>query len=97
MPSNEQWTLRVFSQLKLIKTDHWTSLNENCLDSLLRIVTTGPSLSHWDPSGAFDLWWRDKKRKNGGDAQTCREDCNTITSPGSNFDLEDWESWLTTD
>ena len=39
---------RNFSQLKLIKTNRRTGLGEDRLDSLLRIVTTGPPLSEWD-------------------------------------------------
>ena len=101
LPMSNRHLERVFSQLKLIKTDRRTSLNEDRLDSLLRIATTGPPLSQWDASGAFELWWKDKKRRNVEDSrapptqstsagrETEPEDSTTSTP----ICLEDWESW----
>ena len=46
---------RVFSQLKLIKTNRHTALKEDTLDQLLRINTEGVPLSDWDSTGALQL------------------------------------------
>ena len=54
---------RLFSQLKLIKSDRRSSLGENRLDQLLRITVDAPPLSKWDASGAVQLWWEDKTRR----------------------------------
>ena len=53
---------RIFSQLKLIKTERRTCLGIDRLDSLLQIVADAPPLSKWDASGAVQCWWGDKKR-----------------------------------
>ena len=53
---------RIFSQLKLIKTERRTCLAIDRLDSLLRIAADVPPLSKWDASGAVQRWWGDKKR-----------------------------------
>ena len=47
---------RVFSQLKLIKTNRRTNLGEDSLDYLVRVNVEGPPLSEWDASRAFELW-----------------------------------------
>ena len=54
---------RLFSQLKLIKSDRRSSLGENRLDQLLRITVDAPPLSKWDASVAVQLWWEDKTRR----------------------------------
>lgn len=47
---------RMFSQLKLIKTDRRSQLGEESMDNLLRKVET-PPLEQWDATGALNLWW----------------------------------------
>ena len=69
LPMSNGHVERVFSQLKVIKTDRRTCLGENRLDSLLRIATTAPPLSQWDASRAVELWWNDRKRRNVGDVR----------------------------
>ena len=54
---------RVFSQLKVIKTNRCACLGENQLDSLLRIATA-PPLSQWDATRAVELWWSNNTRRN---------------------------------
>ena len=95
LPMSNGHLERVFSQLKLIKTNRHTGLSENRLDSLLRIVTTGPPLSEWDASGAVQLWWTEKKRRNVSDV---RSQPSTSTAPppleeNASIFLEDWENW----
>ena len=54
---------RLFSQLKLIKSDRRSSSSEDKPDQLLRITVDAPSLAKWDVSGAVQLWWNDKTRR----------------------------------
>ena len=84
---------RVCSQLKLIKSERRTSLSENRLNSLLRIITTGPPLPQWDPSSAFDLWWREKRRRNAKRQQRELEE----TAHEQSYNLDNWENWVSND
>ena len=58
---------RVFSTLKLMKSDRRNSLSEHHLDDIMRIMIERPPLSQWDPSGDIQLWWQEKQRRNVGD------------------------------
>ena len=88
---------RVFSQIKLIKNNRRTCLNENTLDELVRINVEGPPLSKWDSSFALDMWLKDKARR------VNRKDSTSPTSAvPSTFDdsqtdpvinLDGWEEW----
>ena len=80
LPMSNGHLERVFSQLKHIKTNRRTGLSENRLDSLLRIVTTGPPLSEWDASGAVQLWWTEKKRRNVSDVRSQPSTSSASTS-----------------
>ena len=102
LPMSNGHLERVFSQLKIIKTNRRTGLGENRLDSLLRIVTTGPPLSQWDASGAVELWWSDKKRRSVEDSRAPPTRSGSSSSSmaaeppeasATRITLEDWESW----
>ena len=54
---------KVFSQVKLIKTNNRTSLHENTLDQLIQINVEGPPLVDWDPKVSVSLWLQDKRRR----------------------------------
>ena len=100
LPMSNGHLERVFSQLKLIKSDRRTSLSENRLDSLLRVVTTGPQLPQWDPSGAFDLWWREKRRRNVEDSRAPPKRQQREleeTADEQSYNLDDWENWVSND
>ena len=96
---------RVFSLMKNIKTIKRTSLGEDRLDQLLRIISEGPALPQWDPSSAIKLWWEDKTRRNPSDTRAPRTSsegstsCTTVTDTESAyiFDMQDWETWLDSD
>ena len=47
---------RVFSQLKLVKSEQRTCLGEDRLDQLVCISVEAPVLAQWDPSSAVELW-----------------------------------------
>lgn len=66
---------RVFSQLKLIRSDRRTCFGEDTLDHPIRINVEAPSLPlfEWDASGALDLWLKEvEKNTKGQTARTLR-------------------------
>jgi hypothetical protein len=89
---------RLFSQLKLIKTQKRANLQEVTLENLLRIHVEGPPVSEWDPSVAVDLWYREKVRRVNQPEQrkshtsvTAEEEEESACIP---FLLDDWEEWI---
>ena len=93
---------RVFSQLKLIKTNRRISLKESTLDQLLQINTECPPLCEWDASVAMDLWWTEKTRRvNQKEPHSASTSVNTHQGDEQeaehevSFSLEDWEEWMT--
>ena len=93
---------RIFSQLKLIKTEKHTYLGIDRLDSLLRIATDAPPLSKWDASGAVQRWWGDKKRRKVKDTRAPPKRKEKASDDDSDSDDEDlhtvtldyWEPWI---
>ena len=90
---------RIFSALKLIKSDRRSSLSEDHLDDLVRIAVDAPPLSQWDASGAIQLWWKDKQRRQVGDTRappkrTPISESEATASEPYEFSLEDWESFI---
>ncbi len=101
LPMSNGHVERVFSQLKVIKTDRRTGLGEDRLDNLLGVASTGPQLSEWDPTHAVELWWSDKRRRCIQDerAPPRKKQCidqqrsDTDSQTGSRVTLDDWEEW----
>jgi len=91
---------RCFSQMKMLKTDKRSSLNEQSLDNLLHIRLEGPSPNQWDVKGAVQLWWNDKTRQTNRSSRrpsslaviSLDSDSDNEDEPQS--DLNDWEQWL---
>ena len=89
---------RVFSQLKLIKTNRRTCLGEDTLDRLLRINAEGPPLSQWDASAALEVWQHAKiRRVNRQDPSPASEpstsassQCTIQQEPSDAFCLDGW-------
>ena len=96
---------RIFSQVKLIKSERRSCLGEDKLDELVRINVESPPLSKWDSESAVDLWWRDKiRRVNVSDraSSSCVATARSSQSETNSDDkaeltLESWESWLDSD
>ena len=86
---------RIFSSLKLIKSNRRNCLSENRLDDLLRIAVDGPPLSQWDASGAIELWWNEKQRRHTRQLPT-RTPSASESEPYK-FDLDDWDSFIDND
>ena len=91
---------RLFSSLKLIKTDRRSCLNEDHLDNLVRITTDGPPLAEWDATAAVQLWWNDKTRQQVGDTRrapqkkSSNSQGDSIESESCTLSLDDWESFI---
>ena len=54
---------RVFSSLKLIKTDRHNRLGEDRLDHLVRIAVDGPPFHQWEATDAVQLWWKSRTQR----------------------------------
>lgn len=50
---------RIFSLMKIIKTDRRTNLHTETLSDLMEIQVEGPPLSFFSASSAVRLWWDD--------------------------------------
>lgn len=88
---------RLFSEMKLIKSNRRNRLNEDTLDQLLRIKVEGPPLSEWDASHAVELWTQDRVRRvNQPDLQqrTGGTQQSHEASPDDPLLLDDWEEWV---
>ena len=91
---------RIFSAMKLIKSDRQSSLSEDRLDDLLQIAVDAPPLAQWDASAAVQLWWKDKQRRQVGDTRvppkptTSQSKDDATTSKPYLFNLDDWETFI---
>ena len=92
---------RLFSTLKVIKTERRTSLSCSTLNDLLEVNTEGPTLPNFSPDSAVDLWWRDTttRRVNQKPRKEYRrrkkvasEDSEDDSEP--ELDLKIWDDWL---
>lgn len=98
---------RIFSSLKLIKTDRRTRLHHATLSDLLEIQVEGPSLGNFSPKAAVEAWWKDCKttrRPNQGPRKQYTPRNTTASSssaPDSDqeseepfFALSGWDAWF---
>ena len=91
---------RVFSSLKLIKSDRRSRLGKDRLDHLVRIAVDGPPLNQWDATDAVQLWWRSCFRRQGQDKTRVVGTPSTSTTQDNSSDaiyplnLEDWDIFL---
>ena len=74
---------KVFSQIKLIKTNNRTSLPEITLDQLIRINVDGSPLQECEPKGSINQWLQDKLRH-----FNCRDDSEKPLPEPSDADPE---------
>ena len=52
---------RMFSLLKLIKTDRHTCMNNTTLSDLMEVYHEGPSIQDFNADDAIQLWWDDAR------------------------------------
>lgn len=89
MPLSNGTVERVFSSLKLVKSERRTSLSEDHLDDLVRISVDGPPLCKWDATKAVKLWWDEKQRRQVNDQ---RKPPTRKDQPGSDSEDESDDS-----
>ena len=63
LPITNSKVERMFSSLKVIKTDRRTSLQITTLDDLMEINVEGPSPESFPAEQAVNLWWSDRSRR----------------------------------
>ena len=105
LPMSNGRVERLFSLLKIIKTEKRACLGDDRLHSLMQIASDSPPLSKWDASNAVKLWWGDKKRRQVQDSRapvssTSAEkstDGSCSSEESYTVNLADWEDWLSTD
>lgn len=61
LPFSNAHVERLFSTLKIIKTDRRTTLRSSTLSDLLEIQVEGPPLASFCADQAVSLWWKDCK------------------------------------
>ena len=99
---------RLFSTLKIIKTERRTKLSCSTLNDLLEVNTEAPSLSNFSADFAVDLWWHDcssgrrvnqKPRKMyKRHQQSSSTEAHTLSDSesGNDLDLDTWDDWFHT-
>ncbi|KAJ8346568.1 hypothetical protein SKAU_G00279690 [Synaphobranchus kaupii] len=62
LPAASAEVERRFSQMKLVKTDHRSTLTEKHLNDLMAVKMLSPEIGNFDPTRAIEMWNRDGKR-----------------------------------
>ena len=99
---------RIFSTLKIIKTEKRMNLSINTLRDLLEIKIKGPPFDKFIPKPAVELWWKDCKtirrvnqfpRKEysprEGSSPTAATEPSDSGSSEVTFCLKEWDAWFT--
>ena len=77
LPFSNGHVERLFSTLKLVKTERRTQLQMETLSDLLEIRVEGPPLANFSPDQAISLWWKE-----------CKTTRRTNQNPGRIIDRE---------
>ena len=105
LPFSNAHVERLFSTLKLIKTNRRTKLESTTLSDLLEIQVEGPPLSSFSADDAVSLWWKDCATTRRVNQQPRKEYACRSREPGSSststtesspdsFSLDDWDAWF---
>jgi hypothetical protein len=104
LPFTNSKVERIFSSLKVIKTDRRSSLQITTLDDLMEINVEGLSLVNFSADSAVQLWWSDRRRRPNQEArkeyrpreaQTEFVTDQDVTE--QEFSLNDWDEWFASD
>ena len=103
---------RIFSTLKLTKTDRRTKLHTSTLSDLLDISVEGPELSNFSPDRAIEIWWKDcattrrvnqsarkeyRPRQSASGASATSSSSIPDEEEGEELALNDWDEWFEND
>ena len=83
LPFSNGQVERIFSMMKMIKTDKRTSMHTSTLSDLLEIQVEGPPLASFSPARAVELWWEDCKTTQRVNQAPRREYRRRVTSTES--------------
>ena len=108
LPFTNSKVERMFSSLKVIKTDRHTSLQITTLDDLMETNVEGPPLPSFSAESAVDLWCADHVRRLNQRARKEYKQREAQKDPESSeteedqdiereFTLNDWDKWFATD
>lgn len=109
LPFSNGTVERMFSSLKLIKTDRRTRLHCDTLSDLLEIRAEGPSLGCFIPDPAVEAWWKDCKstrrphqsarkqyapRKTTQTGASTSHDSDAESEGELSYSLSEWDTWF---
>ena len=107
LPFSNGHVERMFSAMKIVKTNRRTSLKSTTLSDLLEIKAEGPPLASFSADRAVSLWWdackttrrvSQKPRKEYRPREKGQSSSDTMEIPESDSQdtimLEDWDDWF---
>lgn len=110
LPFSNGHVERIFSTLKIIKTDRRTNLLTSTLCDLLEVTVEGPPLTDFNAKAAVELWWKDcqttrrvnqvprkeyRPRQVTGSSSSPEEPSTSSSSTDTDTDtLNDWDDWF---
>jgi hypothetical protein len=112
LPFSNAKVERIFSTLKIVKSNRRTTLSRSALHDLLEINAEGPPLEEFSPLSAAQLWWSScntTRRTNQHTRKQYSTRHRARSSPSSDTDdslsgmadsastLYDWDTWLYSD
>ena len=106
LPFSNAHVERLFSTLKIIKTDRRSNLKSTTLSDLLDIQVEGPPLTSFSADRAVSLWWNDcqttrrvnqqprkeYRPRESGSSSTSLE--TTAPESEDTITLEEWVKWF---
>ena len=105
LPFSNAHVERLFSTLKVTKTNRRTNLDSSTLSDLLEIQVEGPPLDSFRADDAISLWWKDcnttrrinqQPRKEYRSRESGSSSTDTTEASEVAFTLDDWDEWLVT-
>ena len=101
LPFTNSEVERMFSALKVIKTERHTSLNTCTLNDLMEINIEGPSFENFSADQAVDFWWADCARRPNQSARkeyspraTAESSESDSEKDAADFTVDDWDDWF---
>ena len=102
LPFSNAHIERLFSTLKIIKTNRRTKLLSTTLSDLLEIQVEGLPLDSFSADDAVSLWWKDCSTTRRTNQQSRKEYACKSRESGpctmeildDNFTLDDWDDWF---
>lgn len=103
LPFSNGCVERLFSSLKLVKTDRRTRMHKSTLGDLMEIQAQGLALGNFSPEQAVSLWWTDcnttrrvnqEPRREYRTRKTTEADSSPEPEKQNLLSLEEWDKWF---